>query len=180
MEKYKLICKLQSETNISYEEAKSALEKNNWDVLDTMLYLEENNIIQKPSTSIFYTNEHKKSYKYENIDIIEGEENSYNNSKKHNSFEGIFELVCKIIDICNNILFEIKRENKVFIKIPITVIILLLIFAFWIVIPLAVLGLFFNLEFSVSRNGEGISKVNNVFNIISINIRKVKKVFKND
>ena len=61
MEKYKLIDKLQNETNISYEEAKSALEKSNWDILDAMLYLEEKGRVKKPSVSIFYTNEYKEN-----------------------------------------------------------------------------------------------------------------------
>lgn len=42
MEDHKLIDKLKNETNISYEEAKIAIEKSNWDILDAFVYLEEN------------------------------------------------------------------------------------------------------------------------------------------
>ena len=82
--------------------------------------------------------------------------------------------VCKIIDTCNNVFFEIKRENKTFIRIPFTVIILLLLFAFWIVIPLAIIGLFFDIEFSLSGKRIETNKINNVFKDISANIKKVK------
>ena len=135
MEDHKLIDKLKNETNISYEEAKIALEKSNWDILDAFVYLEENGKVQKPSVSIFYTNEYKENYKYSEITNNKDQENNYNNTKKDNTSEGIFVKVCKIIDICNNIFFEIKRENKIFLRIPVTVIIVLLIFAFGIVIP---------------------------------------------
>lgn len=178
MENLKLIDRLKNKTNISYEEAKTVLEKSNWDILDAMLYLEEKGKVPKPSDSIFYTNEYKESYKY--IDVINknDQKNNYNNRKSGNNFEGFFEVVCKVIDTCNKILFEIKRENRIFLKIPSTVMILLLIFAFWMVIPLAIVGLFFDMEFSLSGNKAEINKINNVFKIISVNIKKVKKELK--
>jgi len=183
MENHKLIDKLKNETNISYEEAKIALEKSNWDILEAILYLEEKGKVQKPSISIFYTNEYKKNNKRNEIINNKNQENNYSNAKNDNTFEGIFVKVCKIIDTCNNILFEIRRENKVFLKIPVTVIILLLIFAFWIVIPLYIAGLFFDLEFSISGTRAEINKINYVLKAISENMKKVKdklkKGFKN-
>lgn len=178
MESHKLIDKLKNETNISYEDAKIALEKSNWDILEAFVYLEEIGKVQRPSVSIFYTNEYKESYKHTEIIINKDQENSYNNAKRDNTFEGIFVKVCKIIDTCNNIFFEIKKENKVFLKIPVTVIILLLIFAFWIVIPLYITGLFFDIEFSLSGKRVELSKINNVLKMISVNIKKVKHGWK--
>ena len=174
MGNHKLIDKLKNETNISYEEAKIALEKSNWDILDAFVYLEEKGKVQKPSVSIFYTNEYKENYKYSEITNNKDQENNYNNAKKDNAFEGIFVKVCKIIDTCNNIFFEIKKENKVFLRIPVTVIIVLLIFAFWIIIPLYIAGLFFDIEFSLSGKKVEINKINHILKVISENIKKVK------
>lgn len=178
MENIKLIDKLKNRTNISYEEAKNALEKSNWDILDAMLYLEEKGKVQKPSTSIFYTNEPKDSYKYIEVINTKGQNNNYYNRKNNNTFEGIFEGVCKVIDTCNNIFFEIKRENIAFLKIPSTVMILLLIFAFWIVIPLSIVALFFDIEFELSGNNIEINKINSIFKVISINVKKLKNELK--
>ena len=72
MESHKLVDKLKNETNISYEEAKIALEKSNWDILDAFVYLEEKGKVQKPSVSIFYTNEYKENYKYSEVTNNEG------------------------------------------------------------------------------------------------------------
>ena len=174
MENHKLIDKLKNETNISYEEAKIALEKSNWDILDAFVYLEEKGKVQKPSVSMFYTNEYKENYKYSEITNNKDQENNYSNAKKDNTFEGIFVKVCKIIDTCNNIFFEIKRENKTFLRIPVTVIIVLLIFAFWIIIPLYIAGLFFDIEFSLSGNRVVINKINHVLKAISAKIKKIK------
>ena len=178
MENHKFVDKLKNEANISYEEAKIALEKSNWDILDAFVYLEEKGKIQKPSVSIFYTDEYNRNYKYSVVANNKDQENYYKNVKRDNTFEGIFVALCKIIDICNNIFFEIKRENKVFLRIPVTVIIVLLIFAFWIFIPLYIAGLFFDLEFFLSGNRKEINKVNNIFKMISVNIKKIKKSFK--
>ncbi|WP_026887361.1 hypothetical protein [Clostridium beijerinckii] len=174
MEDYKLVEKLKNEANISYEEAKSALEKSNWDILDAFVYLEDMGKVQKPSVNIFYTNEYKENHKNGVITNNKDQGNNYNNSKKDNRFEGVFVKVCKIIDICNNIFFEIKKENKIFLRIPVTVIIVLLIFAFWAVIPLYIVGLFFDFEFSISGNRAEINKINHVLKEISENIKKIK------
>ena len=175
MENIKLIEKLKNKTNISYEEAKDVLENSNWDILDAMLYLEEKNKIKKPSVSIFYTNENNESYKAVERINNKIEKKNYNKSKKVNSFEGIFEILCKVIDNCNNIFLKIERENVVFLKVPLTVIILLLLFAFWIVIPLVIVLLFFDIEFSLSGKTIGIDKVNNIFKMISKNIKRLKR-----
>lgn len=174
MEDYKLVEKLKNEANISYEEAKIALEQSSWDILDAFVYLEEMGKVQKPSVNIFYTNEYKENNKNGVIINNKDQGNNYNNSKKDNTFEGIFVKVCKIIDICNNIFFEIKKGNKVFLRIPVTVIILLLIFSFGTVIPLYIVGLFFDLEFSLSGKRREVKKINHVFKLISENVKKVK------
>lgn len=178
MENLKLVDKLKNKTNITYEEAKTVLEKSNWDILDAILYLEDQGKVPKPSASIFYTNEPKDSYKYIEVINNKDQKNNYDNRKNSNTFEGIFEVVCKVIDTCNNIFFEIKRENIGFLKIPSTVMILLLIFAFWIVIPLAIVGLFFDMEFSLSGNNVEINKINNIFKMISVNVKKLKSELK--
>ena len=90
MENLKLVDKLKNKTNISYEEAKTVLEKSNWDILDAMLYLEEKGKVPKPSISTFYTNEYKESYKYIEVINNKDQKNNYNNTKKGNNFEGFF------------------------------------------------------------------------------------------
>lgn len=175
MESHKLIEKLKNEANISYEEAKIALEKSEWDILDAFLYLEEIDKIPKTSVNIYYTNEEKDNKNSRELFINKNQNNTYNNEKKENKFEGLFVRVCKIIDTCNNIFFEIKKENRTFLRIPITVVILLLLFVFWLAIPLFILGLFLNIEFSISGNGPEINKINHVLKVMSSNMKKHNK-----
>lgn len=178
MEDYKLVDKLKDKANISFEEAKYALEQTNWDILDAFVYLEQIGKIKKPSMSIFYTNEYKENYKKSEIINNKEKKNNYNNEKKSNSVGGIFETICRIIDACNNIFFEIKKENISLLRVPVTVIILLFIFTFWMFIPLFIISLFFDIEFSLSGNWREINKINKVLKIMSVNIKKIKEVLK--
>ncbi|MBU6134665.1 ubiquitin [Clostridium tertium] len=173
MEKLKLVDKLRKKANISYEEAKIVLENNDWDILDALLYLEESGRVEKPSVDIFYTNVTR--YSGELQVIRKNEEYKY---KTSNRFQGIFEAICKFIDTCNNIFLEIKKENKVFLKIPLTVVMLLSFFMFWIIIPLIIIGLFFDIEFYVYANSINTDKVNMVLNEISKYVKDIKEKFK--
>ncbi|MGL5378740.1 DUF4342 domain-containing protein [Clostridium sp.] len=181
MEKLKAVEKLRDKANVSYEEAKDALEKSNWDILDAMLSLEASGIVKKPSISVFYTNEHKEgSNNNREILNMKKEEKDYNYKKK-NDFEGIFEAVCKVIDTGNNIFIYIKRKEKIFLKIPLTVVALLLFFAFWIIIPSVIVGLFFDIEFVVSSNKinvDNIDKVNNISKEMSKHAREIREKIK--
>ena len=71
-----------------------------------------------------------------------------------------------------------------FLRIPITVVILLSFFMFWIIIPLIIIGLIFDIEFYVYANNVNADKINKVLNEISRYSRdikkKIKRVIKND
>ncbi|EOU2034134.1 ubiquitin [Clostridium perfringens] len=179
MERLKLVDKLKNKANISYEEAKDALEKSNWDMLEAMLYLEAQGKVEKPSISIFYTNESKESYNENGEEVNLKEDTNEKNFESKNGFEGVFEAICKAIDTCNNIFIEIIRNSRVILKIPFTVLIVLLFFAFWIVIPLMIIGLFFNIEFLVSSKKIDVDKINKVFNEASNVVKDVKGKFTN-
>ena len=99
-------------------------------ILYSILYLEEQGKVKRPSVSIFYTNEYNENYEDEDQQFNFQEVKKDNNYKSNNNFEGIFEAICKVIDTCNNIFVEIKGENNFFLKLPLTVVIVLLIFGF--------------------------------------------------
>lgn len=178
MEDIKLIEKLKDKANISYEEAKEVLENNNWDILDAIIYLEKKGKINGPSVGTFYTNENKDNYSNDyNIAIYNGKEEN-KSSRKFNGFEGIFEAICRVIDTCNNIFLEIAKDGRMFLKIPFTVLILLLMFTFWIIIPLVIVGLFFGIEFSVASKRVNTDKANKIFREISLVVKRIKEEIK--
>ena len=181
MDKIKLVDKLRTKANISYEEAKVALENNNWDILDAVVYLEKLGRVGKPSVSIFYTNEDKESYTSpdENNSKDEGRANGSEQSK--NSFNGIFESIIKVMDTGNNTFIEIIKKGNILLRVPLTVLILLLIFALGMIIPLMIVALFFDIEFLIAADRMDIGKlheVNKVFSKMSKAARDIKEKFK--
>lgn len=175
MEKVQMVEKLRSKTNISYEEAKDALENTNWDILDAVVYLERIGKIKKPSVSTYFTNEYKEVPKENLNEITES-----NEKKKEKFSESFFETICRIIDKGNTILFVIKKNNKVILKLPITVIVLLIVFTFSTIILLLIVGLFFEMEFSLEGYNMENSEVNKYLKSISKYVIKIKKDFKRD
>lgn len=174
MDKLNLVEKLREKTGITYEDAKRVLEINNWDILDAILELEKEGKVKAPSVSIFYTNEYKESYEEENTESNFEEVKKDSNYKSNSTFEEIFEAICKFIDNCNNIFIEIKGKNNFFLKFPLTVVIVLLIFGFWLLIPLIVIGLFLDIEFSVESKKINTDKVNDILSKISKEVQKIK------
>ena len=174
VDKLKLVEKLREKTGITYEDAKRVLEINNWDILDAILDLEKQGKVKGPSVSIFYTNEYKESYEEENTESNFEEVKKDSNYKSNSTFEGIFEAICKFIDNCNNIFIEIKGKNNFFLKFPLTVVIVLLIFGFWLLIPLGVIGLFLDIEFSVESKKINTNKINYILSKISKQVQKIK------
>ena len=174
MDKLNLVEKLREKTGITYEDAKMVLEINNWDILDAILDLERQGKIKGPSVSIFYTNEYNENYEEENTQSNFEEVKKDSNYKSNSTFEGIFEVICKAIDTCNNIFIEIRGKNNFFLKLPLTVVIVLLIFGFWILIPLVVIGLFLDIEFSVESKKINTDNVNDILRRISKEVQNIK------
>lgn len=178
MDKLNLVEKLREKTGITYEEAKCVLEINNWDILDAILDLERQGKIKGPSVSIFYTNEYNENYEDEDQQFNFQEVKKDNNYKSNNNFEGIFEAICKVIDTCNNIFIEIRGKNNFFLKLPLTVVIVLLIFGFWILIPLVVIGLFLDIKFSVESKKVNTDKTNDILSKMSKEVQNIKSKIK--
>lgn len=181
MENEKLINKLMEQTKVSNYEAENALRNSNWDILDAVVYLENNNIISKPSVSIFYSNQYNPSYEEKKIQKSDVNEYKDNQGKEHKkNSQGVFLKICNAIDICNNIFIEVKKRGRVLLKMPLTVIIVLFIFGFFLVIPLMIVGLFFEITFCVSSkkiDEDKVKKVNEVFNKLSKKAEDIKKKF---
>ena len=168
MDKFEMVEKLRNKANVSYEEAKKALEETKWDMLDAVIYLERQGIIDEPSFSTYETN--SNTGKENNNDI----KDKNNNSKEESLFERFIEFICKVIDKGNSNMFRIMKGEKVILKIPLTVIVVLFIFAFWILVPLLIIALFFEIDFSLDGPNINNSKINSFLKQLSINANKIK------
>lgn len=158
MDKEKAIERLMKKTNLSYDINKKALEEAEWDILDAILILEEKGEIPKPETTVYYTNriyEEKADNEIIKVQYKKEEKKSF------------LEIICGLIDTLNNIFFKIVRNDQVLIKLPLTVVILLLFFTFWISVPLFIIGFFYDVEYSFVGRGAENKKINNFLRNVS-------------
>ena len=81
----------------------------------------------------------------------------------------------KFIDKCNKIDFLVKKYDKTILKLPLTVIIVLLIFAFGVFVPAVFIGFFFDFQYRFEGEGMEDSKINEILMKISRYIKERKE-----
>ena len=136
---------LRSKTGVTYERAWAALKANDYDVLESLVYLEKLGEINGDNIAKYTTTGSKSSKEFENA------QKSYEKSCKSSSFgetmkklgEWFVDLIKKGCDTT----FEVTKGDKKFVAVPVIVLVIGILFAFWVVIPLLVVGLFFDCRY---------------------------------
>jgi hypothetical protein len=133
--------KLREKANVTYDEAKAALDASNGDILDALILLERQGKVNPPQNGGYYNSKNSDGSEKES-EYHSTEKDSQSGAKFSQLVGRFFRWCGKIIGIGNVNTFEVSRKNSVIISVPITVLVLLLLFAFWFVIPLIIVGLF--------------------------------------
>ena len=153
MEKLEKVEKLREKTGVTYEDAKAALVACDYDLLDAIVYLEKLGKIKSPENTSYTTTLQAPSKELERAQA------SYEDScKKSTIGDGVDRFISWAGDLlkksCKST-FHVEHEGKQVVAVPLLVFILLLIFAFWITLPLMIVGLFFDYKYHF----EGINKI---------------------
>lgn len=150
MNEYEKVEKLREKTNVTYEEAKTALEQNNWDLLDAIVQLEREGKVSGGAAH--------HSTKAEET-AAEPEDPKSRFAERAGTFR---DQIRKIIAIGNRNQFAIHHNGRQILSMPVTVlVILLLCLNVWGLVALAA-GLFFGLRYSVIGSELGKPEVNDV------------------
>ena len=167
MDNLEKVEKLRERANVSYEEARTALEENGWDMLEAMVSLERKGRVNGPSQSQYSTSYEQQS------DYTPVKKTVYNQSKKGGSLRnGLrrFFQICRDNSLCIN-----REENLVF-KMPVIVFVVIL-FCFWkIAIPLMIVGLFFNFRYSF-EGADKLTEANDLMKTAGKAAERVKTEF---
>ena len=170
MTKNEMIEKLMKKFNVTREEAEKALEICDNDLLDAVIYLEKKKRRNNDDTLI--------------LDLKK--ESEYKEEKEEGSLDGIREIlrrVCKVIGKIirkgNESSLNIKKNNEKPIKIPLTLLVILLFVCMPLVLILAVVGLFCGYEYTLSGKKSQYDSVNTVFKEVSKTATIIKDEVKN-
>lgn len=140
MDHMEMVEKLRRHANVSYEEAKAALEAANWDMLDAMIELEKRGKVR--AGAAYDTGSGNQGAQYEAVHATASAKREHTGWK--NFCSGVKSLFTKS---CKNS-FRVSHNGNEVISVPVLVMILLLIPCFWVVLPVLVVGLFFNCRYS--------------------------------
>ena len=146
MELLEKVEKIREKTGVSYEEAKAALEACGEDVLDALVYLENQGKIKKPDVSVYTTEAEPSEEVKEAARQYEKASSETFGDQVKKFMNWIGSLIKKG---CENFFIVSKKDEEI-ITMPVIVIVLLLLFAFWVVLPLMVVGLFFGFRYRFS------------------------------
>ena len=134
MDHFEMVEKLRTKANVSYEEAKAALEASDWDMLDALVLLESEGKVKDAPEAMEYTTQEKKEYSW---NTGSGEVKVTISSV----LSKLWAWVKKMFQKGNANQFVITRKGEELIAMPITVLALLLI-CFW---PFSLIVLFVGL-----------------------------------
>ena len=164
MTHYEMAEKLSEKMGVSLEKATEALEACDWEMLDAALMLEKEigQTGQQTWTSCDTSAE-------ENNPGYEARE------RRRGVVEGLGGLLRDLFNLGNRNRFEVRRGDEVLLEVPVTVLVLLLIFAFWVCIPLLVIGLFAGCRYSFSGAELGRESVNNAMDKAAEAVERVKE-----
>ena len=138
MEKMEKVEALRNKAGVTYEEAKAALEANNWDVLDAMIALEKEGKVKQTSSS--------KAEMLTGDVVTENGQKGSSEPKRRKFMNWVKDILRK----ANRNAFEVSKDGKIILTVPVLVFVIVLLFAFHIVIPLMIIGLFFSIKYHFS------------------------------
>ena len=134
MDHYEMVENLRTKANVTYEEAKAALEASDWDMLDALVLLEgEGKVSGKASGAAYTTQEQPK---------VETEK------KANKGLASLWAWVKKMFSMGNNNQFVISRKGSELVSMPITVMAILMLVVWPFSLVVLFVGLFLGTRYS--------------------------------
>ncbi len=175
--------KLREYADISYDEAKTALENADGDILQALIDLERQGKVKPPQGGGHYSSgsvtvsscDGKEEYKKEKAysKCGNGEKSAFSRNMKR-----FFSWMGEIIHKGNVNALVVEKNGDSMMRLPITVLVLLLIFAFWIVVPLLIIGLFFSFRYYFQGPDIKSTKVNDAMDSVANAAEEIKSDMK--
>jgi len=171
--------KLREKADVTYAEAKEALDASGGSLLDALILLENQGKVTTPPGGGFYSGA-DLPVQTELVPLY----NSNTGSTDSGSGESFADLMRRFGDFClkmfnkglNNHLIATKGNEQLF-TCPVLVVIVLTIFFFWITIVLFAISLLFGFRYRFSGDDLGRESVNSVMDSASDVAEDIKKSF---
>ena len=178
MEKFEKVEMLRAKANVSFEEAKEAMEACNYDMLDAMIYLERQGKVNVGSTASYTT-----SSGTDTSQEFEQAQKSYEDSCQRTSFG---EMLNKFGKWCGRMVqksveidFCVTKNEKMILKVPALALVLALLIAFWFFAILLIVGLFCDCKYYFQGMDTATINLNQICEKASETCGNIKNDFQN-
>lgn len=177
---------LREKANVSYDEAKQALELAKGDLLEALIYLEIQGKVTPPEGGGYYRSD-KSSREMEQASEKKKTGKSYSDGTSSNRGESFKDLMKRFGRFCAMLLhkgnvnaFEVIKGGTVKVSFPVTILVLFVLFAFWIAVPLFILGLFFGYQYRFRGPDLGKEAVNEAMENVENTADQIKRSLSKD
>ena len=143
MDNMEKVDRLRERANVTYEEAKAALENHNWDILDAMVELEKQGKTVAPNRSNYST-----SYEQQADYVKVQEKVDERRSERTHVGRSIGAAMRRFFRICVDDVFCITRKGSEIFRVPVLVLVLALFFMWEALIPIMIIAMFFGCRYS--------------------------------
>ncbi len=156
MDNMQMVEKLREYADVTYEEAKAALDEANGDLLEAVILLERQGKTKKPEQST-YTTKAEEQPQYQDVrERIEQQEKKASDGFGRKTGRA----VKKMVNILRRNFFQVTRSDNLLFQMPAWVFALILLFFWETVIPVMLISLFFGVRFSFTGEDD-LSSANN-------------------
>lgn len=158
--------RLREKANVSYAQAKQALEYSGGNLLDALIYLEEQGVIPRPEGAYYSTRSDTPPQPDAVLPAVslskpkgKKEKGKKNGQRPH--------LLRRLRYLLLDNELEIWRKDQPVTALPVLILILLVVAAFYITVPLLILGLFLGFRYRFSGPDLERESINNVMGSVA-------------
>ena len=131
MERMDMVETLRNKAQVGYEEARDALERTDWDLLEAVVLLEKEGKVEQVHAAP--KSEHTEQGG-------QSAPHNQNAQKATEALENAGEFVGNLVNKGNRKHLELTKEGRTTLSIPLTVLALVLLLFFWLAVPAAVIA----------------------------------------
>lgn len=166
MTNFEMVETLREKAQVSYEEAKAALEASNWDLLDAVLLLESEGKIA-PETASYSTR----------TEELPPEEEPEKHKGFHDGMRWLARAFKKLLHIGNTNQLAVSKDDKELFSLPVTVFAVLLLCSVWTILIAMFISLFFGVRYAFRGPELGRDSINRVMGRASDMAENAKEEF---
>ena len=177
MERYEMAELLSRKAGVTLEEARAALEENNWDMLDAMVALERAHKTAGPAVDMETESGTGWSSPVRPVKNV--------SDKKHdpifsNGFAVIWGYIKKLFRISLDNDFIVNRGNKQLFAVPVLVLVVLLFASFGLMLLVLIAGLFLGCQYRFAGRQLGKDSINAAMDKMSDLAEGIKESLQNE